>query len=134
MKMYPNGYPYVAMMMLGLSEEDRSSTLAANIKELRLSNHLTQKAFAEKVQAYSIPRGSRFGGRHGNVLVSQYERQVCSPKIDNLVSICKAFDVNPLWLCGYDTAERMVIFPDKKDECAHTYSIRRGITSGKKVA
>ena len=102
MKMYENGYPYYGLMMLNLADAPRTTTLAEVVKGLRAQHKMTQKQFAEHVQAYSVQHGTKFGGKYGDKLVSAYERQKCSPKLDNMIAICKAFNVNPLLLCGYD--------------------------------
>lgn len=98
---YPNGYPYIGFMMLGLSKEERVTTLAKVLREWREKAGLTQQELADQVNAFVAPYGFTFGGKYGNQLISKYENGKCSPKLDYLIALAEVIEMNAVELAGY---------------------------------
>ena len=68
-------------------DEKTSSVISARLKELRTDLSLTQKEFAQKINASTVS-------------ISSYEIGAKTPSLDMLIKISNAYNVSLSWVCG----------------------------------
>lgn len=68
-------------------DEKTSSIISARLKELRTDLSLTQKEFAQKINASTVS-------------ISSYEIGAKTPSLDMLIKISNTYNVSLNWLCG----------------------------------
>lgn len=71
-----------------------SEQLSAHLKELRSDLQLTQKEFAERINASPVS-------------ISSYEIGAKTPSLEMLIKIATTFNVSLSWLCGLSPRKSM---------------------------
>ena len=94
-------YAYKDVMLNNSTLVGRKARLSQQVKALRKELRMSQDEFAKLVQETAMPYGIMFGGKYGQVLVSEYERDVCCPKSETKWAICRAADIEMEMLTGY---------------------------------
>ena len=85
------------------------SVLSNNIKCLRLMRGYTQRELAEKLN------------KSVNA-IANWERDVNSPDVDTLETICKILDVTPNQIYGWDKCKELEDFLEKREMMSYEYN------------